>query len=140
MTVVTQRDRDRVLDWLIAGEHVGTSSLAIASAGLYDDWRTRRTRAGPLRRSNPWDPDDLRRCFRLLDLVPSLRAVAFPRLAEVSLVWAALIADWDGLRRSLAAEGGRDYMTRRGWMAPRTYARMRCLIRQGERKEQDVSH
>ena len=133
--MITPTDRDRILDWLLAGDHVGISSMAIATVGLYDDWATRRTRAGPLRRSNPWDPDDLRRCFRLLDMVPSLQDVAFPRLAGISAAWALLIKDWDGLRWSLEAEGGRGYMTSTGWMAPRTYHRMRCLIKQAERME-----
>ena len=122
---VTPQDREAVLDWLLVDRGVGLSSRTIAIAAL---------RVGPLptnvRISHPWDPDDLRRCLNLLRLAPSLRAVAFPRLAAASDVWAELIGVWDDLDVLLAREGGEDYMTAH-YMAPETYAHMKEAIARG---------
>lgn len=69
---------------------------------------------------HPSDPGDFGRCVRLLEAVPELRP-HLPRAADLSPVWAALVARWEeleGLYRDESPMG----------RAPRLYERMRQLI------------
>jgi len=83
-------------DWLRKGDR-GISSETIVShlTGLVllapADW------------SHPKSPDDLNRCENLLHSVPTLR----PRMsdmANVSLPWARIVAEWDGLVAQMQLE------------------------------------
>ena len=80
-------DPPGLVHWLAFGER-GISSEAIVHKLCFD----RSPRPG----SYPYDPSDFRRCELLLRAVPILR-LALPQMAEVSLVWAALVARWDEL-------------------------------------------
>src|SRR5690606_32854600 len=91
-------------EWLASGER-GLSSEAIVERLT----GKRVTRYPSLRMGYPHDPSDLRRCMELLDAYPLAR-LAFPSMAEVSPVWAALVAVWDELEATLREEmagGGR---------------------------------
>lgn len=69
---------------------------------------------------HPHDPDDLWRCARLLDAVPSYRA-RIGEMATRSAAWAALVPHWAELETLLREElpSGR---------APRCYTRMREIL------------
>ena len=76
-------------------------------------------------RSHPHDPGDFRRCRLLLERVPELVPL-LPRMAEVSPVWAALVAGWDSLCATMDAECPY-WRTGRGGSAPKTYEMMRAI-------------
>ena len=76
-------------------------------------------------RSHPRDPGDFRRCRLLLERVPDLVPL-LPRMAEVSPVWAALVAGWDSLCATMDAECPY-WRTGRGGSAPKTYEMMRAI-------------
>lgn len=76
-------------------------------------------------RSHPRDPGDFRRCRLLLECVPDLVPL-LPRMAEVSPVWAALVARWDELCSTMDAECPY-WRTGRGGSAPKTYEMMRAI-------------
>lgn len=108
---------DNLGRWLMVGER-GQSSNSIA-ANL-------RALPGLKQTAHPNDPDDLKRCLMLLEDVPEL-VPDFPRMRDVSPVWAALVDHWDELRTMFLAEAGEAW--RKGpWRAPKTYARMTELI------------
>lgn len=73
----------------------------------------------------PRDPGDFRRCRLLLERVPELVPL-LPRMAEVSPVWAALVAGWDSLCATMDAECPY-WRTGRGGSAPKTYEMMRAI-------------
>ncbi|MDQ0854820.1 hypothetical protein QFZ79_002931 [Arthrobacter sp. V4I6] len=107
-------------DWLMYGER-GVSSEAIVGHLVYG-----KVRQGF---NDPSDPSDFRRCELLLRQVPLLR-LEFPRMAEVSHRWAALVENWDKLAALLEEEvpdawGPLGY--RRGGQAPRTYKLMQNI-------------
>lgn len=49
---------------------------------------------------HPCDPDDFRRCYMLLKMVPEWRN-SLHRMKEVSSVWSALVDNWDTLTQML---------------------------------------
>lgn len=104
------------LRW-VAGNHVGLSSMAIWSnmAGVEPKrgW------------ANPWDPDDLSRCLRLLKEVPQW-ADRLPEMAKRSPEWAALIEDWDEIVSCMEMEVGWDWS--KGRSAPKTYALIKSSL------------
>ena len=111
----------RALLWLAGGDS-GASSKAICHhmLGMKSDG------------SFPWDPSDLGRCLRLLELFPEWK----PRIREMarySPQWAALVARWDELAEMMADEVGIDWS--KGKRAPRTYDAMKDAIDQARRKE-----
>lgn len=85
---------DAAARWLATG-YRGTSSNTIfthlTGVSALGDWR-----AGP-----PLDADDVQRCCLLLEQVPELQ-LEFPRMAEASPEWAALVADWPAIRDAVA--------------------------------------
>jgi hypothetical protein len=110
----------RALRWLAGGDS-GASSKAICyhMLGMKSDG------------SFPWDPSDLGRCLRLLELFPEWK----PRIREMarySPQWAALVARWDELAEMMADEVGIDWS--KGRRAPRTYDAMKDAIDQACRK------
>lgn len=72
----------------------------------------------------PYDPGDFGRCVRLLEACPDLRK-HLPKAAELSPVWAALVASWDELEALYRVEFP-------AGDAPRLYERMRSLIKESE--------
>lgn len=75
--------------------------------------------------SHPLDPDDLHRCIDLLKSVPELRQ-DLHKMAEHSLQWAGLIANWEEIERCFLDEvraGGTG-----GCNGERTYALMKKAI------------
>ena len=48
----------------------------------------------------PSDPDDVRRCRLLLQQVPDL-APLFPKMAQASPQWAALVREWDAICKAM---------------------------------------
>ena len=104
--------------WLAGGRR------GISSNSIFTHLTGMDAMAGWPHPSAPLDPDDLGRCRRLLELCPELRA-ALPRMAGLSPVWAAMVAEWDELCALMDEENP-------GWRdgegaAPRTYHRMQAL-------------
>lgn len=113
---------EAAIHWLANGER-GLSSETIFETLTGIDCK--RDIWGGGRKDYPLDPDDLRRCVRLLQRVPELA----PRIGEmraVSPVWARLVAAWDELTALLEREAPGN----RG-CAPKCYARMREIIEGG---------
>ncbi|TAN03146.1 MAG: hypothetical protein EPN36_14205 [Rhodanobacteraceae bacterium] len=107
--------------WLALGRR-GASSNALAAflserSDIADLWD---------KRAHPSDPDDLWRCRRLLEEVPSLQAPFRARAGSLSPVWARLVAAWDDLCATMDAEAP-EWGEGRG-SAPMTYAKMRAII------------
>jgi len=74
----------------------------------------------------PLDPDDLSRCVEMLDCVPEF----WKRLDELrgnNATWDALLGEWENLCLSL-----REELLEDTGMAPRTYKRMREIIKLAE--------
>jgi hypothetical protein len=77
----------------------------------------------------PYDPADLGRCIRLMDIEPSFR-VRIQEMRRYSPEWTRLAAHWDELEALY-----REEVPEHHGSAPRTYARMFELIY--ERKYRD---
>lgn len=118
---------ENFVHWLASGER-GISSEAIVShltgvkVGRYD------TLGG----DHPYDPDDFRRCERLLRSVPLAR-LAFPLMKSRSPIWSALVDAWDELVELGESEAPGVFDGRAYGSAPKMYARMLEL-----RKRQDI--
>lgn len=103
-------DTARIHAWLLKGERgLSSETMARAALGIRD----------PRYDRHPLDPDDLRRCMLLVDQAPEVRN-AFPRIAQLSKTWAAIIAHWDELIALLREEMP-------SGMARKTYDRMKAL-------------
>lgn len=115
-----------VINWLASGERGASSNTIVQHLTGLDA-------LGGWRGSHPWDPDDLRRCIKLLEACPIL-AERFDDMRDVSPEWAGLVAAWSELVATFDSEvpGWRD---RRSGSAPKTYARMRQIIANAERTE-----
>lgn len=50
----------------------------------------------PGRKDHPWDPDDFKRCYKLLNAVPEWKSVLF-KAKSLSPEWSNLIDNWDKL-------------------------------------------
>lgn len=108
----------RMTKWLM-GSDTGVSSKAILAfmvlvpnGTVYAD-------------TYPYDPADLGRCLRLLDLIPEWKPHVAGMASNCGPYWKALVERWDELSVSLAAEVGE------GWpkgSAPKTYALMRSIL------------
>jgi hypothetical protein len=111
----------QLVRWLANGERGGSSNAIVTYlAGIPASvWWSER--------AHPRDPDDLVRCLKLLWSVPEL-APRLPEMASASRQWAALIAIWPELCRTLDEEVP-DWQTSQRWSAPRTYALMRDALR-----------
>ena len=107
---------DNMLRWLLTGE-VGASSKAMAAhlCGFpcCGDW--------------PSDPDDFARCLMFLDTVPEARA-ELHRMAEVSVVWEALVDRWSDIEATFRGEVPSHYWRYGRWSAPRTMKLMREVL------------
>jgi hypothetical protein len=103
-----------VLHWFATGE-TGISSKAMACAvcGIEPD------KLHAVFGNHPGDPDDFKRCVKFLIAVPEARE-HMDKVAALSPVWAALVANWDELEALFHEE----YPTKR---TPKLYARMEQL-------------
>lgn len=107
---------ERFAHWLAYGER-GMSSESIMRAATGGN-------SGRWGWIEPADLADFRRCGLLLAEIPEAREAAFPRLAEGSRAWAALIARWDDIV-ALLDEEAPGWLTERRWRAPRAGHLMR---------------
>ena len=113
--------KDKIFAWLARGE-VGISSraMALTTAGVnlkrLPGWWS------------PWphDPDDLRRCVLLVDLIPETREQGIAVLAQRYPEWKALAENWDDLVATLRREIG-DELQPVG-SAKETYDKMDALL------------
>lgn len=78
------------------------------------------------RKAHPLDPDDLNRCRKLLEQVPSLQTPFRERAGKISAVWGLLVPAWDELCSMMDAEAP-EWREGRG-SAPKTFKRMDELI------------
>ncbi|MDD2609407.1 MAG: hypothetical protein PHX60_06870 [Giesbergeria sp.] len=114
--------QEAVIAWLANGE-TGLSSETMAF------WLAFGVRKND--ESYPHDPDDMDRCLKLLHHAPGLRE-RLPKMAEMSKIWAALVARWDEIEALQMYEIGLGWT--KAQSAPKTYALMREVIN-GARKE-----
>lgn len=116
----TQSIPQSVISWLAAGER-GISSEAIVS----HIWKLPVSRWG---KSAPVDPDDLKRCLKLLEASPETKT-RFSEMASASPEWKALVTRWGELERLFLEEAGDlDWSSRRD--AKRTYRAMQECFRE----------
>ena len=98
--------------WLAGGQR-GISSETIfthlTGIDALGDWR----------KDHPHDSADFRRCRLLLEQVPELVPL-FPRMAEVSPQWAALVEQWDTICATMDEEAPA-WREGRGQRCPKTY-------------------
>lgn len=106
----------RAAAW-IAGHDTGVSSKTIWATmmGVKPRWS-----------SHPHDAADLGRCLRLLEVIPEW-IPRMPEMRAVSREWAAILTHWDELAALMEEEVGIDLT--KGDRAPRTYARMKEIIK-----------
>jgi hypothetical protein len=121
--VAQRSDGNAELDWLL-GCDTGTSSMTILSVLGSSPAATRgaATKLGERGGDAPYDPDDLGRCIRLLDIFPAWRA----RLGEVAdafPVWRPIAEAWTELEALY-----REEVPEHRGSAPRLYKRM-CELR-----------
>ena len=109
--------------WLAVGEH-GLSSCAMF-------WKLTGVKPGYIADQNhyghPHDPDDLRRCMRLLDQVPEF-AGRIAEMATCSPEWAALVSHWDDLCATLAEEAPDLAGPKCSGKAQQTYDKMMAIL------------
>lgn len=113
--------------WLSVGERGASSNaMFLHLAGLNPCDIDRRDAD-----AHPADPDDLRRCRLLLELVPEL-AEKLSTMAEVSSIWSRLIAQWQQLCDLMDEETPTWRI--QGGRAPQSYALMQEIIESGEQR------
>lgn len=107
--------------WLASGER-GMSSEAmfthLTGVKCGDDWGFD---------SIPYDPSDFRRCQLLLEQVPELHPI-FPRMAEVSPKWAALVQAWPNIVKAMDEEVPEWREGRSGKSCPTAYQLIKQAI------------
>lgn len=77
----------RAMEWLNVGEH-GSSSKAM--------WFCFMGQTGG--RDHPYDPDDFKRCYKLLEFVPEWKS-RISKLRTLSPQWDKLVDNWDTLTK-----------------------------------------
>lgn len=106
--------------WLNSGEQ-GLSSQSIftklSGLNITGHWSRWGLQA-------PGDPDDLRRCILLLDMVPEWRSRLF-EMAVVSDEWAIAARHWTELEELFDKECPEWRTNKYTWRAPKTYERMK---------------
>jgi len=86
-------EEENIRWWMEFGEH-GLSSKTMFNI-LSDDLRIQNRTPG-----TPSDPDDFRRCYLLLEAVPSFR-LKLDRLKPINKTWSNLVVNWDKLTEML---------------------------------------
>lgn len=111
-----------VVNWLSCGER-GISSDTIVSSIWGLPASARRGQ------SHPHDPDDLKRCLKLLAASPETKT-RFEQMRTVSPEWSALVTNW-GVLETLFLEEAHDIEWSSRKPAKKTYAAMkRCIERE----------
>ena len=112
----------KVSQWL-ASDDTGLSSKSLAKEflGLPHDDGDRMWRGI----HSPSDPDDIGRCFRLIEACPAVRN-AVKSLGEKSETWKKLSERWDEIYTSMDNEVGIHWQ--KAHKAPKTYDLMRVVI------------
>lgn len=111
---------EEAVRWIAVGER-GLSSDAI----FYKLTGIRPHNMSGDTSAHPHDPDDLSRCWRLLEQVPEL-AARIGEMSSVSREWAVLVVKWDEICRTMDAESP-EWRDGKG-SAPKAYAIMQeCL-------------
>lgn len=105
----------RIDGWVVGGD-TGSSSHAI--------WQC-MVDAPEKQAYCPYDPADLGRCLRLLELVPEWKP-ELHLLQSVSPQWKALVDNWKELHEMMEDESGIDWSKSKS--APKTYERMKEII------------
>lgn len=82
---MTKSIQERAEWWLINGE-TGASSKAMLNCMLGNVYRV----------DYPRDPDDFKRCYKLLEVIPEWKS-QLDRLKSMSTAWAKLVDNWDKL-------------------------------------------
>lgn len=113
---------DAATRWLAGGERGMSSEMIFTHLTGIATHLTGR------RKYHPYGPADFRRCQLLLEQVPELQLL-FPRMAEVSPEWAALVAAWPAIIAAMDREvpGWRDGRT--SGMPHEAYAIIKRAIR-----------
>jgi hypothetical protein len=112
-------EKDKALNWLFNGEKGMSSEYLCATLlGIKGV------------KAHPHDPSDLRRCFLLVDVVPSFKAKLM-LMQKKSKEWSVLVKHWDELEELLLSECHK-YQNYMFHSAPRTYARMKELFKSVE--------
>lgn len=107
-----------VVNWLTSGER-GISSRTI----VCHIWGLPADSFGD---SHPHDPDDLKRCLKLLAASPETKA-RFSEMQTLSPEWAALVRLWDALETLFISEAGDiEWSSRKP--AFKTYAAMKACF------------
>lgn len=96
-------EQEKALWWMNYGEH-GTSSKTIWNVMMEDFTRGVMIAPGTLDKvtmdaceySHPYDPDDFRRCYVLLNTIPEWKG-KLDKMRNVSEVWNRLVDNWDKL-------------------------------------------
>ena len=106
----TEHLKPAVLEWFANGETgVSSKTIACTIVGIHCEDI-----------DHPYDPDDFRRCYLLLQRIPELKE-HLDKLREISDTWDRLIDRWDEVEASFLREW--DYG--RGKRAPDTYRLMK---------------
>jgi hypothetical protein len=110
-------DLAKLMGW-VAGDDTGISSKCIAAVmcGAQPEQMDRK--------DAPYDPHDLGRCLRLLELFPEWKA-RMPEMAKISERWAIAVEHWDELTELFVSEVGSP-LERAKW-APLTAKRMKQI-------------
>lgn len=106
--------RDKILNWLTSGE-TGISSKVMVQAALNQELTCT---------DHPLDPDDFRRCLKLVYAVPEIKE-RFEDIAQISLVWLNIINNWGELEILFLDEVGIN--CEKGYRATKTYELMKAL-------------
>jgi hypothetical protein len=110
--------KGKILQWMTGETGVSSEAIAYQMAGIENGrkWHT-----------HPGDPDDFKRCLKLVNQIPEIR----PRLDEmrsVSPSWNSLIDHWQELEACFMEEVG-EWLYKKYSLksAPKTYAMMRKI-------------
>lgn len=110
--------KNSVGQWIV-GDDTGDSSKAI-----WAHMMGFKSRNGW---DHPWDPSDLGRCLRLLEIAPEWKP-RLPEMATRSKQWALLVAHWDEIAAMMLDEVGMNW--EKAQSAPRTYKLMKDVLGQ----------
>lgn len=113
---------ESVLIWIAAGEH-GMSSEAM----ILQIWGAPVAHSyGPHGRSHPLDPDDFKRCLKLLAVSPETKE-RLHVMRGVSFEWRNLVDNWGTLEKMFLEEAGDiDWSSRKP--ASKTYRAMQACF------------
>ena len=95
-------ESERARFWLENGEHGGSSKTMFAVIGFFPSVRNVREYV------HPSDPDDFKRCMKLLKCIPQWRS-RLDLMKAVSPIWERLVDNWDKLTAMYEAQDSTMY-------------------------------